>query len=276
MSVTLSNTGCSAVEDFSCYNGEGTVLRKAQMRLLEMLVEFDRICKKHDIQYFLSGGTCLGAVRHGGFIPWDDDVDIDIWHSDFDRLVNILNHEVSERYFVQTDRSDPAFARKYLRLVDRKSTVRYEDNIKRESFRHHGLWIDVFPLEKCLSYSVKKNIDYLYTGSMMNLQVKRGRTLKSAASVVIFPLASLSAAIISGLSRIFASDNKISHMFGTGMAPRLNYKHCFPSKPLIFEGHDFQGPADPHTYLENLYGCDYMSIPPKRKRAAHAESIQVY
>jgi len=63
------NESIDQQEDFSDYNGEGTVLRKAQLRLLEMLVEFDRICKKHDIQYFLSGGTCLGAVRHGGFIP---------------------------------------------------------------------------------------------------------------------------------------------------------------------------------------------------------------
>ena len=63
-------------EDFSKYNGEGTMLRKAQLRMLDILVEVDKVCKRHNIPYWVDYGTLLGAVRHGGFIPWDDDLDI--------------------------------------------------------------------------------------------------------------------------------------------------------------------------------------------------------
>ena len=70
------------MEDYSVYNGEGTVLRKAQMHMVDILVEIDRICRKHDIPYWIDFGTLLGAVRHKGFIPWDDDLDISILRKD--------------------------------------------------------------------------------------------------------------------------------------------------------------------------------------------------
>ena len=68
------------------YNPDGSDLRRMQMRMLDMLKEVDRICKKYDIPYWLSGGTLLGSVRHGGFIPWDDDLDIELMEDDFQRF----------------------------------------------------------------------------------------------------------------------------------------------------------------------------------------------
>ena len=73
------------MEDLSRYNPEGSTLRRAQLRMLEILKVVDAICAKHGIQYTLDGGTLLGAVRHGGFIPWDDDIDIGIPREDFFR-----------------------------------------------------------------------------------------------------------------------------------------------------------------------------------------------
>ncbi|MDR3287625.1 MAG: LicD family protein, partial [Prevotellaceae bacterium] len=82
------------MEDFSKYNGEGTTLRKAQLRMLDILIEVDRICRKHNIQYWLDFGTLLGAVRHNGFIPWDDDVDISVMRKDRKRLKKMLVTEL--------------------------------------------------------------------------------------------------------------------------------------------------------------------------------------
>lgn len=263
------------LEDFSKYNGEGTVLRKAQKRLLEMLIDFDSVCKKYDITYFLSGGTCLGAVRHGGFIPWDDDIDIDIWHGDYKKLVNVLQKELSESYFVQTYESNKAFGRKYIRLVDKKSKVIYEDNSTRDNFIHQGLWLDILPLDKCISYRLKKIIDYFYVGSMMNNGVKKGRYFKRFASIWIYPFAKLSAIFLSKISSKFGKDNKICHILGTGMAPRLKKKNCFPTKKIIFEEHEFLGPANPHDYLVDLYGENYMNIPSESKRKTHSAQIEL-
>ena len=71
------------MDDFSKFNGEGTVLRRAQMREVAILQEVDKICRKHGIKYWIDFGTLLGAVRHGGFIPWDDDLDISMLSSDY-------------------------------------------------------------------------------------------------------------------------------------------------------------------------------------------------
>jgi len=263
-------------ENFTVYNGEGTNLRKAQMRLLEILIEFDRICKKHDIQYFLSGGTCLGAVRHGGFIPWDDDIDIDVWHTDYKKLLEILPTELSDNYFMQTDKTDPSFYRKYLRVVDKHSKVVYSDNRSRANFKYHGLWLDILPLEKTISYKAKGRIDYFYSGSLAHLKAPMRDKFKKISSIFIYPVSLFLVKCINIISKKIASPDKICHVFGTGMAPKLNRENCFPVKPIVFEGYSFLGPAKPDPYLISLYGENYLSIPPKSNRQAHAATIEVY
>lgn len=262
-------------EDLLIYNGDGTVLRKAQSRLLELLKEFDRICKKHNIQYFLSGGTCLGAVRHGGFIPWDDDIDIDIWHEDYNRFLMVLPAELSNSYNFQTLETDPNFHRKYLRIVDIDSKVTYKNNQFRERFRFDGLWIDIFPLNKCFSYRIRSVVDHFYLASMRNLFVKNSSLWKNIAAWIIYPIAVLSKYIFETVSKYFTPTEKISHVIGTGMSPKLKMSDCFPVKPLYFEGLEFMGPANPQNYLRYLYGSNFMDVPPRNKRITHSESISI-
>lgn len=262
-------------EDFSLYNGEGTNLRKAQMRLLEMLLEFDRICKKHGIEYFLSGGTCLGAVRHGGFIPWDDDVDIDVWHTDYERLMSVLPNDLSGNYFMQTDKTDSGFYRKYMRIVDKNSKVLYSDNTIREGFKFHGLWIDILPLEKTLSRRLKRIIDYLYSGSKKNIHINN-RGLKKYFSYLVYPISWLLVRFMRWISTKLAPHEKICHVYGTSMAPKLKRSNCFPTKTIHFEGFEFLGPAKPHEYLVDLYGENYMALPAKNRRFFHSETIEIF
>ena len=82
------------MEDYSKYNGDGTTLRKMQLRILDILVEIDRICRKHDIKYWIDFGSLLGAVRHGGFIPWDDDIDVAMPSEDYQRFLEIAPKEL--------------------------------------------------------------------------------------------------------------------------------------------------------------------------------------
>ena len=85
-------------------------LRKLQMIELEMLLEIDRICRKHNIEYFLSSGSLLGAVRHGGFIPWDDDLDIYMMRKEYERFLDICRTELNaEKFFMQTYETDPEY-----------------------------------------------------------------------------------------------------------------------------------------------------------------------
>lgn len=91
------------------YNPEGSLLRRHQLRMLEILKEIDRICQKHRIDYWLSSGTLLGAVRHGGFIPWDDDLDIEMERKDYLRLLQLLPEELNDAYLLQTPRHRSRF-----------------------------------------------------------------------------------------------------------------------------------------------------------------------
>ena len=78
------------------FNPDGSMLRRQQMRMLEILLEVDKICKKHDIRYWLSSGTLIGAMRHNGFIPWDDDLDIEMMRADYLRLMKVLPSELPD------------------------------------------------------------------------------------------------------------------------------------------------------------------------------------
>jgi lipopolysaccharide cholinephosphotransferase len=89
------------MEDLSHYNPEGSVLRRAQMRMLEMLDVFVDICDRHNINYWLACGTLLGARRHQGFIPWDDDLDIVVMQRDYDKLLSILQEKLPEKFKLQ-------------------------------------------------------------------------------------------------------------------------------------------------------------------------------
>ena len=91
------------------FNPEGSMLRRQQMRMLEILLEVDKICKKHDIKYWLSSGTLIGAMRHDGFIPWDDDLDIEMMRSDYLRLMEVLPSELPEWLALQNDETDPYY-----------------------------------------------------------------------------------------------------------------------------------------------------------------------
>jgi len=91
-------------------------LRDIQLTQLEILLEFDRICKKHRIQYHLFAGTLLGAVRHKGFIPWDDDIDVCMLRSEYDRFLSVYTTELADAYFLQNSYTDPSYYNIFSRI----------------------------------------------------------------------------------------------------------------------------------------------------------------
>ena len=96
------------------FNPDGSLLRRQQLRMLELLEAVDLVCKKYDIPYWLSSGTLIGAVRHQGFIPWDDDLDIEMLREDYLRLMKVLPEELPDKFVLQTHETDPNYISNYV------------------------------------------------------------------------------------------------------------------------------------------------------------------
>lgn len=141
------------------YNPDGSTLRQYQLHLLEMLKWFDNFCQKNKITYWLSSGTCLGAVRHSGFIPWDDDVDVEMLREDYLKLEKLFKE--TDDYALQTFKNDKYYCLPFAKLRDKHSKiVEPATNGLDNYYKYQGAFIDIFQLE----YSPKRLVyilDYL-------------------------------------------------------------------------------------------------------------------
>ena len=120
-------------------------IQQHQTVLLDMLREVDRICKKHEIPYLLFSGTALGAIRHEGFIPWDDDLDVIMLRCDYRRFLQVAPGELGERYFLQAEFSEhwPMFFSK----LRKNNTACMERFMPRDPLMHQGVCMDIFPCD---------------------------------------------------------------------------------------------------------------------------------
>lgn len=114
---------------------------------IDLLVELDRVCKQNNITYWVNGGTMLGAARHKGFIPWDDDIDVMMPRNDYTRLCQIATEEFSEPYFFQTEYTDPTSFRTHAQLRNSRTTAILSYDFKKRSTFNQGIFIDIFPLD---------------------------------------------------------------------------------------------------------------------------------
>ena len=177
------------MEDFSEYNGEGTTLRRIQLRLVDILVEIDKICRKHDINYWIDFGSLLGAVRHGGFIPWDDDIDVAMPTDDMHRFLEIAPKELPDFLFLQTRETEPNFRRTLRRVRDNNSLfiTKNEDFTKEY---HKGLYIDLFEVVPypTVNRKLQKTIMHWYSKTTIFFFIKHDVTLKNHIAAITFPI----------------------------------------------------------------------------------------
>ena len=238
------------------YNPEGSKLREDQKKMLGILVEFDRICRENDIRWWLDSGTLLGAVRHGGFIPWDDDMDICVMKKDYRRLRKILCSLNSDKYVYQCIENDAEHTNPFgkFRLVQ-------ANDLDRKAPRPaYMIGMDVFSIEKTSRFA-----SHLAKFFYMNMQHPSGyiknRTLRH---IVKRTVEVLNFGFLIPLCRLIGLINPKKQYYyelGSGFYGQPYYlDEIFPLGSITFEGVEFPAPKNVDAYLRNLYG-DWRKLP---------------
>lgn len=251
------------------FNPDGSLLRRHQLKLLDMLRFIDEVCRHNDIPYWLSSGTLIGAMRHGGFIPWDDDVDVEMLAVDFPRFKEAVERIADPRYALQTTDNDPEFLFAFGKLRDLGSFVE-ESNGLDSLLKYRGCYIDVFTISPSSSRKIHR-FGCKLVGTELKWRVKspgslRSRLLRPLLHRVIFPL-------MSGVSRIGAR-GQMRHVMPSFFSAPRRIDELLPVSEVEFEGYRFKAPADPDAYLRRIYG-DYMRIPDPDKIQVHASNIRL-
>lgn len=248
-------------------------LRISQLKQLEILKVIVEICNRHGITYWLEGGTLLGAVRHGGFIPWDDDIDISMTQEDLDRFNRVAAAELPSHLFLQNRNTDSEYRHTHTKVVDLNSFyVQPDDDFGTSSPK--GLFVDIFPY---MPYpAVPKALRRpLLRGMCIANCVLKGKhyySLESTAKLLWFGLKYL---LLYGLFwHLWPKDKRYLSVEPQnnwyGMIQRRD--DILPVSRINFEGVEFCAPHNPDAYLKNLYK-NYMQLPPEDKRKIHSVFI---
>ncbi len=253
------------------FNPDGSQLRRHQLRMLEMLIYIDKICKENNIPYWLSSGTCLGAVRHGGFIPWDDDVDIEMLKSDYPRFKQMMIENANSNIVFQTHDSDPEYFAPYGKIRDLNSIIE-EGNCHDRYYKYRGVYIDVFAIEPSISKVIARITGGMQSRIQYPLSKIRNRYVRKVVTKSMYVL--LSKIIYPGLSLITCrkSCNKLRHIHGSGFVKPRYSEDLFPLVYKPFEGYSFPVPNNYCHYLSTIYG-DYMKIPEMSRIHIHLSNV---
>ncbi len=254
-----------------------TILDKLHQVHLEMLDEIDRLCRKHGLSYWLDSGTALGAIRHKGFIPWDDDVDIGMMREDYDKFIAIAKQEMSSNYIILDNNVEPRYNNFHIKIL--KVNTIYPQSYNSE-FKYRGIHIDIFPFDNVTDDSE--------TTIKKCKKIQKYRSFCEVASRVGMsrnPVKRLGQRIIKTLPKSvyrnhFENLCKKYNGIPTGYLTSHTYRmqrekirifkteDMIPTTRVKFENREYSIMNNPDEYLKIMYG-DYMTLPPEDKRVYH-------
>ena len=252
------------------FNPEGSPLRRQQLVMLEMVKVLDRICKKHNIPYFLYGGTLLGAVRHNGFIPWDDDLDVGLMRNDYRRLMKVLPDELPSHIILQTNQTDKNYFYFFAKLRDTRSFL--DEGAYDRAFNYRGIFIDIFPFDKLqLPLQQLKLQSYAYTlyrnGKGSEAALRKIRALTWFNRNITFP-------VLRFISRL-TGGKTLTYDFGIPFHIVYDEKDIFPLSTHVFEGVQLSVPGNSDHMLRSQFG-DYMRLPNLDNVEHHVVTLEFF
>lgn len=255
------------------YNPDGSALRRDQLELLDMLRRVAEICERNNIRWWLSSGTLLGAARHKGFIPWDDDIDIVMLRKDYRRLERILRQEQNSEFVLHSMHSDVEYISCFAKY--RKRAGRIESASRRYNYYKWcgiGIGFDIFTIEKT-NFLAAKAASTIYGNTQhLTSYIRWGwlrkpliRLIELLCLGLIFP--------ILRLIGLINPKGEYHYSLGSGWAKHTFYmRDTLPLTTIEFEGYRFPAPKDVDAYLTNVYG-DWHKLPNEQtiKRSIHCK-----
>lgn len=272
------------LEDYIYFYGDtGISIKDVQKVELEILLEFDRICRKNNIPYQLFAGTLLGAIRHKAFIPWDDDIDVVLKRKDFEQFLLCCQKDLKDNFFLQTCFTDPTSVVQFAKI--RKNGTVYENDVDNLPTSHTGIWIDIFPLDNVKPESIatkwqRFEIQLLYAIVTASVESRINASPKLWKRVVrrffskilyVIPKSQIDKCLLRIYKRYDEEDTGLISFLTLGAEKQHFNQVLQDSKKfsdvieIDFCGHKFFGPKHYDEILRHHYG-DYMKLPPKEKR----------
>ncbi len=261
-------------------------VEKMQSIVYEILCEIDSFCRKNDIKYFLSGGTCLGAVRHHGFIPWDDDGDIMMPRKDYEKFISTFATSTTSRFRIITLENDKTCNLPYARVWDPNSHIIHKTVYGPDI----GVNVDVFPIDGVSNSCFSRKVYYWKLKVLDNIcsEATRKTYLPQHRFVALRKVVGAIAKIFG--ARFFASrmnsiakskDYETSDLVACSLPVHYGERETIEKKYMSeqlyveFEQSRFAIPSGYDKYLRNLYGDDYMKVPDGPKGGQHLDVWEV-
>ena len=273
---------------------DNETLRKVQLAQLEIGKEIKRVCDENGIKYFLDSGTLLGAIRHKGFIPWDDDMDMGMLREDYERFIEIAPKKLKPEYFLQTWKTDKSYPYAFAK-IRKKGTV-FIEAVSQKINAHNEIFVDIFPYDV---YPDDETVRTKLTKKIMllkySLWMKDGMTPwlrhKSALDRLLvrakyvphyfYALTHSRDAMIAEYEKLMPMHNAETSKYyveqsgGTPFGKWIIPTECFKNFIEIkFEDTMFLVPEKYDLYLKTVYG-DYMQLPPVEKRGNWHQIVEV-
>jgi len=240
----------------------------------EILDIIHEVCTVHNLRYSLAFGTLLGAVRHGGFIPWDDDIDIIMPREDYERLISIWNDVAPHGYLLQNKRTNTDFTQNFTK-IRKDNTTFIQDEIEKQKKYHTGLFVDIFPADRVAPKGFQRKIQYL--ASAFNLLYARGYTSGTKGIIGFVEKISLSLPVHLQIKLYHSTEHYIAKWNNSHNSEwyspntiKVCKRYFSPElfdeiSTIAFNGKQYCCVKDYDNLLTKIYG-DYMKLPPVEDR----------